>query len=74
MSTIQMLEEKQEKEAKIRARKSYKMYKKFFDAGCGKAVLELLHQELDVRSAYGSERASGYSRESLDLFIKDHGG
>ena len=61
------------KEAKIRNRKSYKMYEKFFNAGCGKAVLELLHQELDARSAYGSIKASGYSRESLDLFIKDHG-
>ena len=65
------MEEIHEKEAKIRNRKSYKMYKKFFDAGCGKAVLELLHEELDSRNSYGSRQASLYSRESLDLFIKD---
>ena len=63
----------EEKEKKIRARKSYKMYEKFFNAGCGKAVLELLHQELDSRSAYGSMKSSEYSRESLNLFIKAHG-
>ena len=39
-------DEDQKKLTTIRNRKSYKMYKKFFDAGCGKAVLELLHQEL----------------------------
>lgn len=63
----------EEREKKIRTRKSYKMYEKFFEAGAVKAVLELLHQELDSRRAYYSTRAAGYSRESLDLFIKDHG-
>jgi hypothetical protein len=58
---------------KIRARKSYKMFKKFFDAGCGRAVLELLHQELSNRKSYGSMKAEDYAKESLDLFIKDHG-
>jgi hypothetical protein len=66
-------DEIKQKEITIRTRKSYKMYKKFFKAGCGKAVLELLHEELDNRSSYGSIKASNYSRESLDLFIKDHG-
>jgi hypothetical protein len=50
------------------------MYDRFFKAGAGKAVLEELHKELDNRSAYGSQKASDYSRESLDLFLKDHGG
>lgn len=60
--------------SQIRRRKSYKMYDRFFKAGAGKAVLEELHKELDNRSAYGSQKASDYSRESLDLFLKDHGG
>jgi len=58
---------------KIRARKSYKMYKKFYDAGARQCVLELLHSELDNRRSYGSERASNYSKESLDLLLEDKG-
>lgn len=61
-------------EDKIRKRTSYKTFKKFFDAGAGKEVLELLYQELDSRSAYGSMTMANYAKESLELFIKDHGG
>jgi hypothetical protein len=63
----------EERNKKIRTRKSYKMYERFFALGAGKAVLEELHKELDSRRAYYSTRAADYSRESLDLFLKDHG-
>jgi len=56
---------------KIRKRKSYLMFKEFYDAGARREVLELLNHELNKRSAYGSNTAALYARESLNLFILD---
>lgn len=58
-------------EDKIRKRKSYLMFKEFYEAGARREVLELLNHELNKRSAYGSNTAALYARESLNLFITD---
>ena len=63
--------EQNDKEIKIRKRKSYLMFVEFYEAGARREVLELLNHELNKRSAYGSNTAALYARESLNLFILD---
>lgn len=60
---------------KIRNRKSYKTFqalKEFLDSKPKQVeILEKLHDIIDARNGYGSEKNANYARESLDLFIQD---
>ncbi len=61
-------------EDKIRTRVSYKTFEKFslaFDEGNKEKLLRLLHEELDNKRAYCSQKGSLYAQESLELFLKD---
>jgi len=61
-------------EDKIRKRVSYNTFvgmSRAFRKGEA-ATLEFLDQELNRRSAYGSERAAVYAEESLEQFKKDN--
>jgi hypothetical protein len=60
---------------KIRNRGSYKAFKEFKDFLDKEPkqveILEKLHNIIDARNGYGSEKNANYARESLDLFIRD---
>jgi hypothetical protein len=60
---------------KIRNRNSYKAFKEFkefLDSKPSTAeVLTKVHNVIDARSGYGSEKNANCARESLELFIQD---
>lgn len=64
------------KTEKIRARKSYKMFEDWYNflpihTSDTKLILQKLHAELNSRSAYGTQTAADYAKESLDQLCKD---
>jgi len=57
----------------IRQRKSYKMFENLLKSiEDGKVeALDFLYAELDRRRAFGSQRASDFAQESLELIKQD---
>lgn len=59
-------------ETKIRKRKSYEFWMNLYNEGKYSAdQLRIFHSELSQCQMYGSSTRAGYSKESLELFIKD---
>ena len=62
---------------RIRARASYRLFGELYDFLKGgpsaPAILRKVHDILDVRWSFGSERNAGYAAESLELVLKDNG-
>jgi len=66
-----------EKLRRIRARASYRLFRELYDFLSGKRstadVLRKVHDILDARWSFGSERNAAYAAESLELVLKDNG-
>ena len=62
---------------RIRARASYRLFGELYDFFKGSpstsAVLRKVHDILDARCSFGSERNAAYAAESLALVLKDNG-
>ena len=56
---------------KIRKRKSYKMFKQFYEAGASRELIELINHEINAMSGYGTNTAALYARESINQLILD---
>ena len=66
-----------EKLRRIRARASYRLFRELHDFLSGKPstadILRKVHDILDVRWSFGSERNAVCAAESLELVLKDNG-
>jgi len=66
-----------EKLRRIRRRASYRLFRELYDFLSGKPspanVLRKVHDILDARWSFGSERNAVYAAESLELVLKDNG-
>ena len=66
-----------EKLRRIRARASYRLFRELYDFLKGDpgtpAILSKVHDILDARWSFGSERNAVYAEESLELVLKDNG-
>ena len=66
-----------EKLRRIRARASYRLFRELHDFLSGKpstpAILRKVHDILDGRWSFGSERNAVYAAESLEFVLKDNG-
>jgi len=66
-----------EKLRRIRARASYRLFRELYDFLKGSpttpAILRKVHDILDARRSFGSERNAVYAAESLELVLKDNG-
>jgi len=62
---------------RIRARASYRLFRELYDFLKGSpttpAVLRKVHDILDARWSFGSERNAAYAEESLEWVLKDNG-
>jgi len=62
---------------RIRARASYRLFRELYDFLKGSpttpAILRKMHDILDWRRSFGSERNAVYAAESLELVLKDNG-
>jgi hypothetical protein len=62
---------------RIRARSSYRLFNELYDFLSGKPgpadVLRKVHDILDARWSFGSERNATYAEESLELVLRDNG-
>lgn len=61
-------------EKEIRKRASYKKFETLYDSIKDKPIetqLTVIYNLLDSYSAFGSQSAATYSKESLDLLLKD---
>ena len=62
---------------RIRARASYRLFRELYDFLKGSpttpAILRKVHDILDARWSFGSERNAVYAAESLELVLKDNG-
>jgi len=62
---------------RIRARASYRLFRELYDFLNGRpspaAILRKVHDILDFRRSFGSERNAAYAAESLEWVLKDNG-
>jgi len=62
---------------RVRARASYRLFWELYDFLNGRpsraAILRKVHDILDFRRSFGSERNAVYAAESLELVLKDNG-
>jgi len=66
-----------EKLRRIRRRASYRLFRELYDFLNGRpstpAIVRKVHDILDARCSFGSERNAEYAAESLELVLKDNG-